>query len=190
MIILFYLALTIAFIITSTAKYKIHPFLVLIFASLIMGFMGGLEPNVILKTLSEGFGNTLKSIGIIIAGGSIIGVFLEKTRAAQSIAEKIVKIVGDSNSSLAMNLTGGIVSIPVFCDSGFVILSSLNNAINKKTKISLAILGTSLAAGLYTTHVFVPPTPGPLAAASILGANVGLVLLLSLIHISEPTRPY
>ena len=96
--------------------------------------MGGLEPNVILKTLSEGFGNTLKSIGIIIAGGSIIGVFLEKTRAAQSIAEKIVKIVGDSNSSLAMNLTGGIVSIPVFCDSGFVILSSLNNAINKKTK--------------------------------------------------------
>ena len=90
MIILFYLALTIAFIITSTAKYKIHPFLVLIFASLIMGFMGGLEPNVILKTLSEGFGNTLKSIGIIIAGGSIIGVFLEKTRAAQSIAEKIV----------------------------------------------------------------------------------------------------
>ena len=103
MIILFYLALTIAFIITSAAKYKIHPFLVLIFASLIMGFMGGLEPNVILKTLSEGFGNTLKSIGIIIAGGSIIGVFLEKTRAAQSIAEKIVKIVGDSNSSIEIN---------------------------------------------------------------------------------------
>ena len=166
---------------TSTAKYKIHPFLVLIFASLIMGFMGGLEPNVILKTLSEGFGNTLKSIGIIIAGGSIIGVFLERTKAAQAIAEKIVKIVGDGNSSLAMNLTGGIVSIPVFCDSGFVILSSLNNAINKKTKISLAILGTSLAAGLYTTHVFVPPTPGPLAAASILEANVGLVLLYGLI---------
>ncbi len=181
MIILFYLVLTIAFIITSTAKYKIHPFLVLIFASLIMGFMGGLEPSIILKTLSEGFGNTLKSIGIIIAGGSIIGVFLERTKAAQAIAEKIVKIVGDGNSSLAMNLTGGIVSIPVFCDSGFVILSSLNNAINKKTKISLAILGTSLAAGLYTTHVFVPPTPGPLAAASILGANVGLVLLYGLV---------
>ena len=88
MIILFYLAVTIAFIITSTAKYKIHPFLVLIFASLIMGFMGGLEPNVILKTLSEGFGNTLKSIGIIIAGGSIIGVFLEEQKLLKILLKK------------------------------------------------------------------------------------------------------
>ena len=122
MIILFYLALTIAFIITSTAKYKIHPFLVLIFASLIMGFMGGLEPNVILKTLSEGFGNTLKSIGIIIAGGSIIGVFLEKTRAAQSIAEKIVKKIAKKTylkDGIAVNLTisAGMSGFPVHSDS-------------------------------------------------------------------------
>jgi GntP family gluconate:H+ symporter len=80
-----------------------------------------------------------------------------------------------------MNLTGFIVSIPVFCDSGYVILSTLNNAINKKTGISLAVLGTSLAAGLYATHVFVPPTPGPLAAASIIGADVGLVLVFGFI---------
>ena len=83
MLILFYLVLTITFIIFATAKYKIHPFLTLIVASLAMGLASGLETSAILKTLSEGFGNTLKSIGIVIACGSIIGTFLEKTGAAK-----------------------------------------------------------------------------------------------------------
>ena len=181
MLIVIYLLITILFIVFSTAKYKIHPFLTLLIASLGMGVISGLDVNFVIKTVTEGFGNTLKSIGIIIACGSIIGTFLEKTGAAKSIASKILQITGRKNSALAMNLTGSIVSIPVFCDSGFVILSTLNNAINKKTGISLSVLGTSLAAGLYATHVFVPPTPGPLAAASIIGADVGLVLIFGLL---------
>ena len=181
MLILIYLALTIAFIIFATAKYKIHPFLTLIIASLGMGLVGGLETEIIIKSLSEGFGNTLKSIGIVIACGSIIGTYLEKTGSAKSIARSLLKITGNDRSPLAMNLTGFFVSIPVFCDSGYVILSTLNKAINRKTGISLAVLGTSLAAGLYATHVFVPPTPGPLAAASILGANIGRVLIYGFI---------
>ena len=181
MLIFIYLALTIAFIIFATAKYKIHPFLTLIIASLGMGLVGGLETEIIIKSLSEGFGNTLKSIGIVIACGSIIGTYLEKTGSAKSIARSLLKITGNDRSPLAMNLTGFFVSIPVFCDSGYVILSTLNKAINRKTGISLAVLGTSLAAGLYATHVLVPPTPGPLAAASILGANIGRVLIYGFI---------
>ena len=181
MLIFIYLALTIAFIIFATAKYKIHPFLTLIIASLGMGLVGGLETEIIIKSLSEGFGNTLKSIGIVIACGSIIGTYLEKTGSAKSIARSLLKTTGNDRSPLAMNLTGFFVSIPVFCDSGYVILSTLNKAINRKTGISLAVLGTSLAAGLYATHVFVPPTPGPLAAASILGANIGRVLIYGFI---------
>ena len=177
MFVFIYLALTIGFIIIATAKYKIHPFLTLIVASLAMGLMGGLETETIIKSLSEGFGNTLKSIGIVIACGSIIGAYLERTGSAKSIAESLLSLTGKEKSPLAMNLTGFLVSIPVFCDSGYVILSTLNRAINRKTGISLAVLGTSLAAGLYATHVFVPPTPGPLAAASILGADIGLVLV-------------
>ena len=146
-----------------------------------MGLVGGLETEIIIKSLSEGFGNTLKSIGIVIACGSIIGTYLEKTGSAKSIARSLLKITGNDRSPLAMNLTGFFVSIPVFCDSGYVILSTLNKAINRKTGISLAVLGTSLAAGLYATHVFVPPTPGPLAAASILGANIGRVLIYGFI---------
>ena len=177
MLIFIYLAITIGFIIFATAKYKIHPFLTLIAASLAMGLMGGLDTETIIKSLSEGFGNTLKSIGIVIACGSIIGAYLERTGSAKSIAESLLSLTGKEKSPLAMNLTGFLVSIPVFCDSGYVILSTLNRAINRKTGISLAVLGTSLAAGLYATHVFVPPTPGPLAAASILGADIGLVLV-------------
>ena len=181
MLIFIYLTLTIAFIILATAKYKIHPFLTLIIASLGMGLVSGLETDIIIKSLSEGFGNTLKSIGIVIACGSIIGTYLEKTGSAKSIARSLLKMTGNDRSPLAMNLTGFFVSIPVFCDSGYVILSTLNKAINRKTGISLAVLGTSLAAGLYATHVFVPPTPGPLAAASILGANIGRVLIYGFI---------
>jgi len=181
MLIFIYLALTIVFIIFATAKYKIHPFLTLIIASLGIGLVSGLGIDIIIKSLSEGFGNTLKSIGIVIACGSIIGTYLEKTGSAKSIAGSLLKMTGNDRSPLAMNLTGFFVSIPVFCDSGYVILSTLNKAINRKTGISLAVLGTSLATGLYATHVFVPPTPGPLAAASILGANIGLILIFGFI---------
>lgn len=175
-----YLFLILLFIVVTTSRFKLHPFLALIISAIMMGFLSGLETNIIIKSLTDGFGNTLKSIGIVIACGSIIGAFLEKTGGAKSIADFLLKLIGKDKSHLAINMTGFFVSIPVFCDSGYVILSSLNNAINKKTGISLAVLGTSLAAGLYASHVFVPPTPGPLAAASIIGADIGLVLIFGL----------
>ena len=140
MFILISLVLTSAFIIFAIAKYKIHPFLTLIVASLAIGLMGGLDTGTMIKTLSEGFGNTLKSIGIVIAFGSIIGTFLEKTGSAKSIADSLLNLTGKEKSPLAINLTGFIVSVPVFCDSGFVILSTLNNAINKKKLTNLEII--------------------------------------------------
>lgn len=102
------------------------------------------------------------------------------------MASSILKMVGEKRSPLAMSITGFIVSIPVFCDSGFVILSTLNKALSKKTGLSLTVLAIALATGLYTTHVFVPPTPGPLAAAATIGADIGLIILLGLV-ISIPT---
>ena len=127
MTILIYLIITILFIIISTGKYKLHPFLALLVAAIIMGILGGLDTSIIIKSLSDGFGNTLKSIGIVIACGSIIGAFLEKTGGSKSIAEFLLKLTGKDKSHLAVNMTGFFVSIPVFCDSGYVILSSLNN---------------------------------------------------------------
>jgi len=186
MITILFLTLVMFFIVLSTTKFKMHPFISLILASIFMGFFGGLDANTVLTKITEGFGGTLKSIGIVIAFGTIIGTYLERSGGAKTLASTILKLVGEKRAPLAMNITGFIVSIPVFCDSGFVILSMLNKAISKKTGLSLAVLAVALATGLYTTHVFVPPTPGPLAAAATLGADIGLVLMLGLI-VSIPT---
>jgi len=181
MTILILLIVVIGLIILATTKYKLHPFLTLLLATIGMGFIVGLDTNTIIKSLTEGFGKTLSSIGIIIAFGTIIGAYLEKSGGAMVMANSIVKFIGEKRTALAINITGFIVSIPVFCDSGFVILSTLNKALSKKSGISLVVFAVALSAGLYATHVFVPPTPGPLAAAAILEANLGLVIILGLV---------
>jgi GntP family gluconate:H+ symporter len=182
----FLLIIVIITIILATTKFKLHPFLTLLLAAILMGFIGGLETNSIITKLTEGFGNTLKSIGIVIACGTVIGTFLEKSGGAKTMASSVLKLIGEKRSPLAMTITGYIVSIPVFCDSGFVILSALNKALSKKTGLSMAVLAIALGTGLYTTHVFVPPTPGPLAAAATIGADIGLIILLGLI-VSVPS---
>lgn len=180
------LTLVIALMIFASTKLKLHPFLSLLIAAILMGFLEGLDASAIITNVSEGFGNTLQSIGIVIAFGTIIGTYLERSGGAQSMASAVLRLVGEKKSPFAMSITGFIVSIPVFCDSGFVILSTLNKALSKRTGISMAVLAVALGTGLYTTHVFVPPTPGPLAAAATLGADIGLIILLGLV-VSVPT---
>ncbi len=186
MLTLILLLVIMVFIVLATSKFHIHPFLVLLLSALFMGLFAGLDSDAVIKAIAGGFGGTLKSIGIVIACGTIIGTFLEKSGGAQKMAETVLRLVGEKNSPLAMSITGYIVSIPVFCDSGFVLLSALNRALSKRTGRSLAVLAIALATGLYTTHVFVPPTPGPLAAAANIGADIGLVLIFGLI-VSIPT---
>jgi GntP family gluconate:H+ symporter len=168
-------------ILLATTIAKVHPFLTLLLAAVFMGFWGGLDMQSIVETIADGFGGTLKSIGIVIACGTIIGTFLERSGGARAMAASVLKAVGEKKSPLAMSITGFVVSIPVFCDSGFVILAALNNALSRRTGISLTVLAVALATGLYTTHVFVPPTPGPLAAAATIGADIGLVIIFGLI---------
>ncbi|HBT15942.1 MAG TPA: gluconate transporter, partial [Firmicutes bacterium] len=146
-----------------------------------VGLAAGMEANAIISAITSGFGGTLGSIGIVIAAGTIIGFILEKSGAALVMANSIIKLVGESRSALAMAFTGGIVSIPVFCDSGFVILSPLNRSLAARSKQSLSVYAIALSLGLYATHVFVPPTPGPIAAAGTLNADLGIVILLGLV---------
>ncbi|WP_242117291.1 GntP family permease [Aestuariivivens sediminicola] len=174
------LVIVVIAMVVAASKYKFHPFLSLILAALVIGFVGGLNEEELIYALTSGFGKTLSSIGIIIAFGSIIGAYLEKSGSAKAMGDWALKTIGKSRSVLAMNITGFVVSIPVYCDSGFIILSSLNKAISKRTKIPMVVLAVALAAGLYTAHVFVPPTPGPLAATAALDADLGMVIILGL----------
>lgn len=175
------LILSVIFIVYMTAKVNLHPFLVLLFTAVLYGLFSGMGLKDIIDSITGGFGGTLGSIGIVIAAGTIIGTFLEKSGGAFKMAEAVLKITGEKRVPLAMAIMGYIVSIPIFCDSGFVILSPLNKAITKKAKLSLATTGLALSLGLYATHTMVPPTPGPIAAAGILGADLGLVIIIGLI---------
>ena len=137
--------------------------------------------DLILEAINDGFGGTLGKIGMVIVLGVIIGVFLEKSGAAFKLAEIILRLIGRKRVHEAMGLIGFIVSIPVFADSGFIIVNPLNKSLSKKAGLSLAGTGVALMLGLMITHVMVPPTPGPIAAAGILDADIGLVMLLGLI---------
>ena len=180
MISFLWLILVVVLIIWMTSHLEVHPFLALLFGSVMMGVVSGIPVNTLLATLSGGFGATLQSIGIVIAAGTIIGEYLNRTGGATILAHRLLRMTGEKKAPLAMSMTGYIVSIPVFCDSGFIVLSSLMKAIGKKTGTAITILAIALASGLYATHVFVPPTPGPLAAAATLGADIGRVLTLGL----------
>ncbi|MDT4762593.1 GntP family permease [Sphaerochaeta sp. PS] len=163
------------------SKFKWHPFIVLLLAGYFVGVLGGIPVDTLITTLTSGFGSILGSIGIVIIAGTIIGTILEKTGAALTMANAILNVVGKKRAPLAMSITGYIVSIPVFCDSGFVILSPINRALAAKSGISLAVMATCLSSGLYATHCLVPPTPGPIIMAGTLNADLGLVILVGLL---------
>lgn len=182
LILLAALFISILFIIVGTAKWKMHPFLVLLLASYGVGLISGMPAQEIVKVITSGFGDIMGYIGIVIILGTIIGVILEKSGAAIKLAEVVVKLIGKKNPALAMSIIGYIVSIPVFCDSGFVILSSLKKSLIKKTGRSAVAMSIALSTGLYASHTLVPPTPGPIAAAGNLGITdqLGIVILYGL----------
>ncbi|NMB83581.1 MAG: GntP family permease [Ignavibacteria bacterium] len=172
--------ISVVLIILLTARFNVNAFYVLIFVGIGMGLLTGLPPEKVIQVLKEGFGNTLASIGLIIVFGTTLGLVLEKTGAAYSMAEFILRKVGNKNSPLAMTITGFVFGIPIFCDSGFVVLSSLNKAVAAKTRKSMAIMGSLLGISLYSVHCLIPPHPGATAAAGIIGAPIGKLMLLGL----------
>ncbi|EGR1264213.1 GntP family permease [Vibrio cholerae] len=172
----------IAFIVLATTKFKVHPFLALLLAAFLGAFAYGLPADTIAKTITTGFGGILGYIGLVIVLGTIIGVILEKSGAAITMADTVIKLLGERFPTLTMSIIGYIVSIPVFCDSGFVILNSLKESLAKRLATSSVSMSVALATGLYATHTFVPPTPGPIAAAGNLGleSQLGLVIAIGL----------
>ena len=175
------LGLGIAVLIYLSLKTKIHTFIALIIASIITGLIGGLGVNAVMKSITNGFGNTLASTGIIIGLGVMMGVILEKSGAAEQLAFTVIKAIGKNKEEWALGLTGYIVSIPVFSDSALVILTPIAKALSKLSGKSVVGLGLALATGLQLTHVFVPPTPGPLTVAGILGIDVGVMIIVGIV---------
>ena len=162
-------------------RTKIHTFIALILASAATGLIGGMLPGEVISCITGGFGSTLGSIGIVIGFGVMTGRILEVSGAAERMAYTFMKVFGRGKEEWALAATGLIVSIPIFVDSGFIILSPLYKALSGKTGKSAVGLGVALASGLIITHHLVPPTPGPLGAAGIFGADIGQVILLGIL---------
>ncbi|WP_028649490.1 GntP family permease [Nocardiopsis sp. CNT312] len=170
----------VAGIVFVTARWKISPFLALMGAALVGAFAFRLPLEEVVTTVTTAFGGTLGSIGLVILFGTMIGMILERSGAAIAMAEALIKVLGTRFPNLTMSLIGWIVSIPVFCDSGYVILNSLRKAVTLRTGVSALATSIALMTGLYATHTLVPPTPGPLAAADNIGIsdNLGMIIAL------------
>jgi len=171
----------IAAIVLLTARFRVHAFFALIIACFMVGLGIGLPLAGVLTIIKDGFGNILKSLGLLIVLGTTLGVILEHTGCTRVMAKTILKIVGEKYASLAMSLTGFIVGLPIFCDSGYIVLSGLNKSLAKSTGISLAVMSTSLATGLYAVHCMIPPHPGAAAAAGIIGVDTGKLMVTGIL---------
>ncbi len=180
--------LAVVLMVLAISKLKMHPFIVMVVIAMAVGLIwgaiypdSGLTPVEVVNKVKSGFGNIMTSIGIVILCGTIIGTILEKTGAALTMANTILKLVGEKNSVVAMGAVGYVTGIPVFCDSGFVVLSPISRALAEQSNTSLAVMATALSGGLYATHCLVPPTPGPIAMAGTLSADLGLTILVGLL---------
>ena len=175
------LVVGLALVIVLILKTKIQAFPALLIASVSVGLIGGMSTADVVSNISSGFGSTLSSIGIVIALGVMMGKMLEVTGAAKKMAVSILKIVGVERTEVVLAMAGWLVSIPVFCDSGFVILSELAKEFSRDTKKSMISLGCALGIGLLVTHHLVPPTPGPLAVAATFGVDIGLLIIYGMV---------
>ena len=169
------------FIVLLTAIFRAPAFFALIAASLLVGLAAGIPFADILSGIKEGFGNIMKSLGLLIVMGTVLGAILEKNGSIAVIAEFILGRLGDRFIPLSMNIIGFFVGLPVFCDSGFIILSSLNNTVSRRALISPLVTSVSLASGLLAIHCLVPPHPGASAVATLLNVDFGRLLLWGLL---------
>ena len=173
----------VVFIIIATNYLNLHPLFALLISAFLVGFLTGMDAKAIVGLVTSGFGSMLSSIGLVIVFGTVIGVYVEKSGALDVLATFISSLLGSRYTLASMTLLGAVVSVPVFCDSGFIILSKLSKALARKRGVSSASLSLGLAGGLYTTHTLIPPTPGPIAVAGTiqLSEYLGSIILTGLL---------
>jgi GntP family gluconate:H+ symporter len=166
-------------IIILTSRLKIHAFIALFLVSLFLAFTT-LPAETIIKTIKDGFGSTMGSIGFLIILGAMIGVTLDRTGGTISIANYILSKTGEKRSVLALGITGFMTGLPIFCDSGFIILSGLAKSLSIRSRIAMPFMATVLACSLYSVHCLIPPHPGALAAAGMLDVNLGYLIVIGI----------
>ena len=173
-------AAVIILMVLAISRLKVHPFLAILVTAIVLAVLLGVPFTEIPDVIGKGFGGVSSGIALVIIFGTLIGSVLERTGGAVALARAVERVVGKRHPRLAMMLIGWIVSIPVFCDSGFVLVSPIGKSLAKRSGTSPVPLMLALAAGLFASHVFIPPTPGPVAAAGMVGLENNLLLVIGL----------
>ena len=162
-------------------RFKIKPFLTLLIASFLSGIFLKIDILETLYLIYKGFFSIVLIIGPIIVIGTVLGKFLNETGTSKKMVNTFISYFGIDNIPLSLNLIGLIISIPVFCDAAFILMSSIVKDLSNITKKNIILLSVCLATGLYSAHVFIPPTPGPIAASAIINADIGLLFLIGIV---------
>ena len=162
-------------------RFKIKPFLTLLIASFLSGIFLKIDILDTLYLIYKGFFSIVLIIGPIIIIGTVLGKFLNETGTSKKMVNTFISYFGIDNIPLSLNLIGLIISIPVFCDAAFILMSSIVKDLSRITKKNIILLSVCLATGLYSAHVFIPPTPGPIAASAIINADIGLLFLIGIV---------
>jgi Gnt-I system low-affinity gluconate transporter len=171
----------VALLLFMVLKLKISAFISLLITAIYVGIVAGMPLSAVTQAIQDGMAGTLGFVATVVGLGAIFGQMLESSGGAESLAHYLVKKFGKDRASWAMVITGFVVAIPVFLDVGFIILVPIIYALSRDTKRSLLYYAIPLLAGLAVTHSFIPPTPGPVAVADIINAQLGWVILLGII---------
>ena len=161
-------------------KFKIHAMISILIGAIIIGIVAGMPFTDIVLAVNDGIGNTLKGIALLVGLGSMFGAILETSGGAQTLAVTMVRKFGDEKAAWALGLTGLVIAMPVFFDAGLIILIPLAFSLAKRTKRSSLFYAIPLLAGLAVGHAFIPPTPGPVLVATMLGVDLGWVILVGI----------
>lgn len=172
------LIISVISIIVLSSYYKFNTFFVLIFVALSVGLVAGISGEQVIKVLKAGFGATMEKVGLLIILGAVLGILLDKSKATLSLAQYILSKTGEKYAPLAITLVGFLIGLPIFCDSGFIVLIGLTLSLGHKIPKSQLTLVCSLATSLYGVHCLVPPHPGITSAAAILNVDIGKAMLL------------
>ena len=173
------LTISLLALVLAMTKFHVHPFLALLCCGLFLGLATGMPMDKTLDSLLDGFAGTLKWIGIVMVLGAVIGEILTETGGSFRIAESTLQWIGEKRVPVAMGFTGYVIAIPVFVDVAYIMLQPITEMLAVKGKRTIIVTGLSLTAGLTATHALLPPTPGPLAAAGLVQANLGKVILIN-----------
>jgi gluconate:H+ symporter, GntP family len=172
-----FLILGIGLIFLLSIKFRIPAFYSLMLACLVVGLGLEIPPTAIILAMKDGFGSIMKSLGFIIVLGTALGLLLAHTGSSRVMAGFILRIVGEKNAALGISLTGFVIGLPVFCDSGYIVLNGLNQSLSKRSNTPIIITSISLATGLLSVHCLIPPHPGATAAAATIGVDFGRLML-------------